>query len=61
MQLRATASTTAIRAAINAQQDTDHATEAVTVWSARARKVFVEIHQLKAEFFEAVFNDAPWF
>lgn len=61
MQLRATASTAAIHRAISAQQDTDHTDEAVTVWSARARKVFIQIHQLKAEFFEAVFSDAPWY
>jgi hypothetical protein len=33
---------------------------AVTEWSKRARKVFSQIHQLKAEFFEALFTDAPW-
>ena len=32
MQLRATASTSAIHRAISAQQDTDHAAEAVTIW-----------------------------
>ena len=42
---QATASTSAIHRAISAQQDTDHAAEAVTVWSDRARKVFVQIHQ----------------
>ena len=61
MNLRADNSSAAIYRAIGKQQDTEQATDAVTIWSAKARKVFVEINQLKAEFFEAVFNDAPWY
>ncbi len=33
---------------------------AVSEWTTRARKVFSQIHQLKASFFEALFTEAPW-
>lgn len=60
MQLRADASAQPIAQAIAAQSRTTDDEATITEWSARARQTFQAIHQLKEDFFESVFSDAPW-
>lgn len=60
MRLRAEASAQPIARAIAAQANTSDDEATITEWSVRARQTFQAIHQLKHDFFEAVFTDAPW-
>lgn len=42
------------------ERQASSADAAVSEWTTRARKVFRQLHQLKAEFFDALFHEAPW-